>query len=293
MKMSPYSTITIIYNPNSTGPSKKLAEQARDELHAALPDQQIHLVPTQHAGHAEQLAFEIALASKRPLIISSSGDGGYHEVINGIMQAQAKGATPTTGLLPGGNANDHYHSLHTDALVENIRSGTEQIIDVLKLSSGETERYAHSYIGLGLTASVGRKLTQANLNRVNEAWIVLSSLLNFHATSIEVQRKTIVFHSLLFTNIGRMAKVFTVASDTRVDDGVFEIHLLPKQRRAKFLFSLIKASTKGLYDVSQSKNFSMKTLRNTPVQLDGEVMTIQKGARIDISMEHQVLRCII
>lgn len=291
--MSPYTTITIIYNPNSTGQSKHLAEQTREQLREAFSDQQIFLMPTEHAGHAEQLAFELALASKRPLIISSSGDGGYNEVVNGLMKAQAKGATPTAGLLPGGNANDHYHSMHVGELTESIRSSNEQVIDVLKLSTDNTERYAHSYIGLGLTATVGRKLTKANLNRVNEAWIVLSSLLNFHTTSVEIQRKTVAFHSLVFTNIGRMAKVFTVACDTRTDDGVFEVHLLPKQRRLKFLLSLIKASTRGLYNVSQARSFSLKTIRKTPVQLDGEVITIQKGARIDISIEHQVLRCII
>lgn len=291
--MSPYSTITIIYNPNSTGPSQRLAEQTRLALREALPDQQIFLVPTEHAGHGEQLAYQLALASKRPLIISSSGDGGYNELVNGILQAQAKGAKATSGLLPGGNANDHHHSLHTDDFVQSIVHGKEQVIDVLKLTSDDTERYAHSYIGLGLTAKVGHKLTEANLNRVNEAWIVLTSLLNFKPTSVVINKKTIAFHSLVFTNIGRMAKVFTVASDTRTDDGKFEVHMLPKQRKLRFLFSLIKASTTGLYNVSQTNKFSLSTLKPTQVQLDGEIITIKKGARIDISMEHQVLHCIV
>lgn len=291
--MSPYSTITIIYNPNSTGPSKRLAEATRLELREALPDQQVFLVATEYAGHAEQLAFELALASKKPLIISSSGDGGYNEVVNGIMRAQAKGANATSGLLPGGNANDHYHSVHTGKFVDSVQHGTEQAIDVLKLSSADTVRYAHSYIGLGLTANIGHKLTEANLNRVNEAWIVLTSLLQFRTTTVTVGQKTARFHSLIFTNIGRMAKIFTIAGDTSITDGKFEMHFLPLQRKLTLAFSLLKASARGLYDTRQADNFTLTTNKPTKVQLDGEVMTIKKGARIDISMEHQVLRCII
>src|SRR3982750_2899542 len=110
-RMSGYDAITIIYNPNSTGPSEAKARVLHEDLIKRRKRTKITLTPTKRAGHAEDLAYKAAHANRRALIISSSGDGGYHEVINGALRAQLEGAKPTVGLLPAGNANDHYHSL--------------------------------------------------------------------------------------------------------------------------------------------------------------------------------------
>ena len=163
-----YTTIAIIYNPNSTGSSKQLAKEFADKVQSQLPKQKIELIATTHAGHAEELAYSLSKKTKHPLIISSSGDGGYNEVINGALKAQKEGNHPTTGLLPAGNANDHFNNLHNDDLVDLIVDGISKNIDVLKLTytaeGQETERYAHSYIGLGLTSVVGNQLNKKKLN---------------------------------------------------------------------------------------------------------------------------------
>ena len=119
-----FSTIAIIYNPNSTGSSRKLAEEYANILQKRMPAQKIELIGTEHAGHAEELAYSIAKNSKHPLIISSSGDGGYNEVINGAYKAREEGANPITSLLPAGNANDHFRNLSSDDLVEHIVNET-------------------------------------------------------------------------------------------------------------------------------------------------------------------------
>ena len=56
------------------------------ELERRMPTTPVRLSPTQHAGHARDLArWEAQTGS--PLIISVSGDGGYNEVVDGVMQA--------------------------------------------------------------------------------------------------------------------------------------------------------------------------------------------------------------
>ncbi|MBC7942921.1 acylglycerol kinase family protein, partial [Candidatus Saccharibacteria bacterium] len=159
-----YTTVAVIYNPNSTGPSETLAKIFETNLRLKLPKQKIELIATEHAGHGEELAYLIAKSSKNPLIISSSGDGGYHEVINGVMKAQNEGFQSITGLLPAGNANDHYNNLHNEDIIDLIIKNKTKKIDLLKIvstSKGKSiERYAHSYIGFGLTPSVGKELNK-------------------------------------------------------------------------------------------------------------------------------------
>src|SRR5206468_12869554 len=151
--MPHYTAITIIYNPISTGPGEKMADKLAATLKKTLPKKIISVVPTEYAGHAEVLAYKAAKASKRPLIISASGDGGYHEVVNGLMKAQQEGSQPVAGLLPAGNANDHYRHVHKGDIVEAILNAREKQIDLLKLSAISKRRpitrFAHSYIGLG------------------------------------------------------------------------------------------------------------------------------------------------
>src|SRR5437764_2946213 len=98
-----FSTVLIIYNPNSTGNSAGAARDLQKRLQTSLK-LPIRLLPTHYSGHAEELAYTGAKEHHNPLLVSSSGDGGYHEVINGAMRAQLTGAKPVCAVLPTGNA---------------------------------------------------------------------------------------------------------------------------------------------------------------------------------------------
>ncbi|WP_181037657.1 acylglycerol kinase family protein, partial [Arthrobacter sp. ZGTC412] len=83
-----FELIVIIFNPNSTGDAPKLAEQLRSRLADLLPyAADIRLQPTAHAGHAVDLAREAARSARDVLVVSVSGDGGYNEVVNGVMHS--------------------------------------------------------------------------------------------------------------------------------------------------------------------------------------------------------------
>ena len=83
-----FESIVIIFNPNSTGDAPELAQQLHDRLKELLSYQpEITLQPTEHAGHAVDLAREAAGKGGDVLVVSVSGDGGYNEVVNGVMQA--------------------------------------------------------------------------------------------------------------------------------------------------------------------------------------------------------------
>lgn len=290
-----YTSITILYNPNSTGDSKANAKEFKVALaEKGLTD--VVLKATEHAGHAEELAYELAKASKHPLIISSSGDGGYNEVVNGALRAQDEGAEPTTCVLPSGNANDHYNQLHNGDTAEHIATGNRRHIDVLtvtaKAAGYSWQRYAHSYVGFGVTPDIGKELTDAELNKANEVIISLKSLLKSKPFTIKENGKEQEYQSIVMSNIAKMSKVLGLAKGSAVNDGMFEVFALPPSK-AFMLGVIVKSATVGLRYTQQTDQYVFTTLRKQAVQLDGEVFDIRGKAKVEVGIHKRKLACIV
>lgn len=295
--MPAYSSISIIYNPNSTGPSQAEAKELKRKLAAYYQKSlKISLYSTKYAGHAEQIAYRVAKSSKYPLIISSSGDGGYNEVINGAMRAQAEGAKPVCAVLAAGNANDHRRTLKRMPLYEAVTSQKIEKIDLLlaTIQKGPERRirYAHSYIGLGLTPVVAVELNKQSLNAIKELWIVLKTFYKFRPFKITVNGKIYQLDSIIFTNISEMAKVLTLSKKAKVKDGKFEVISFPHHHKLRLVSKLFKASTYGLEPSKQYKSYEFTVLKKMPMQLDGEVETIDKDSQVRISSKKQILRTV-
>ena len=90
--MSPFDRIVIIFNPQSTGDAPRRPRSCGRTWRVASRTCRCDLRPTEHAGHAREIAREVA-ATGRPLLVSVSGDGGYNEVVNGVLRV---------GQRPGG-----------------------------------------------------------------------------------------------------------------------------------------------------------------------------------------------
>lgn len=289
--MSAIKKIIIIYNPNSTGDGKINAETFQESI-AARSKLPVTLQPTDYAGHAEELVKKIKNAAGT-MIISSSGDGGYHEVINGVL-AHKEPSSLVTGLLPSGNANDHYHAVHRGNTVNRILKGDVQTIDVLKITIGDWTRYAHSYAGIGLTPHIGEKLTQAKLNPYNEVWLTVRYFFSSRPVRIRVGNKTRRYDSLIFSNIKRMSKYMTLSTQAQVSDGKFEVTGSRAGSISKLLRHLFKASTTSLTDeASHVTSYTFTALRPLALQLDGEVFHFKSGAVVEVSVAKKALRCII
>lgn len=292
-----FDSVSIIYNPNSTGDSAKNAKELKTELISLFPKLHIVLRKTEYAGHAEKLAFVISNSSKMPLIISSSGDGGYNEVINGAIQAQIKGAKPICAVLASGNANDHSRALQNDSLLKSIKAGKTRHIDLLKIviRNGDNieERYAHSYIGLGLTPAVAIELNKTDLNAFKELLIVLRTFYKYKPFKIKHKNKVLKQDSIIFANIGEMAKVLTISKQSKPNDGFFEIVSFRHNHKMNLVRKLVKATVKGLDTPKKSKSYSFTVLKTTPAQLDGEIMKIKPRSSVLITSEHKLLRTII
>lgn len=287
--------IRIIYNPNSTGPSRQDALELMRELRTRYKGIDVRTMRTKYAGHGEEIGREYALKGKPMILISSSGDGGYHDLINGVLSVPRHKVI--TGLLPGGNANDHYHALHRGDTLQRLRRADADTIDVIRVevqvNGRPWTRYAHSYAGIGLTAHIGEALTKTKLNRVREVWIVITHLFTHSPVRITVDGKSRRYDSIIFSNIPRMSKVITLADDALVTDGKMEVTELETRNVWTMLTHLVRGATRGFKTERRTDRYEFRCRRRTAMQLDGEVYYFAARTTVTVSVEPKRLQCII
>ncbi len=286
-----FDRIVVIFNPQSTGEAPQLAEQLRAVLAQRLPEMPLRLCPTEHAGHARELAGQAA-ATGRPLIVSVSGDGGYNEVVDGVLQAGHPDVV--CAVMAAGNANDHRRSTGERPLADAVVAGEVRRIDLLCLTVGTGShartRYAHSYIGMGLTPIVAIDLEKGGKGSMQEIVSVVRTFVRFRPFTVELPdgaRRS--FDSLLFANIAQMAKYATLSEDGRPDDGQFEVIALPHTAKWRVLGVALKAAIRGLGPQPTARHYEFTTLKPTPIQLDGELLTLDAGTRVSVDIAPKAL----
>jgi diacylglycerol kinase (ATP) len=281
-----FDRIVVIFNPQSTGPAAQRAKELEAALAERLPDTPLQLCPTERAGHARELAAKAAVTG-RPLIVSVSGDGGYNEVVDGVMQTGNRDAV--CAVMAAGNANDHRRSTGERPLVDAIVDGAVRRIDLLRLTIGNDSdahtRYAHSYIGMGLTPIVAIDLEKGGKGSFKEIVSVVRTFAKFRPFTIDVDPGGLrSLDSLLFANIDEMAKYATLSEDGRPDDGRFEVIALPHTAKWRILAVAFKAATRGLGPQPTARHYRFTTVKPTPMQLDGEVIALDAGTSVSVDI---------
>ena len=289
--MSPFDRILIIFNPHSTGDAPQSAEELRAELARRLPGVPLEMCPTQYAGHARELAREAA-GTGRPLLVSVSGDGGYNEVVDGVMQAGTDRAV--CAVRAAGNANDHRRTTRQRPLADAIVAGDVRRIDLLRLTLGSgpeaQTRYAHSYIGVGLTPVIAVDLEKGGKGSWREILSVVRGFSRFRPFPIRLEdgrRRTI--DSLLFANITEMAKYATLSDGGRPDDGRFEVITQRRTGKLRVLATAVRAATRGLGPQPSTTHYAFTTLAPMPLQLDGELVELEQGTPVAVDIAPQAL----
>lgn len=288
--------IIILYNPNSTGDSEQLATKLHDELEQGNLSHHftVTLRATEYAGHAEEIAASHARSGKPCTIISSSGDGGYHEVINGAVSHEK--SRVITGVLPAGNANDHHNAVGNDtqSLIDSILHENHHTIDLLRVNgtvNGKPwTRYAHSYAGIGIVARAAKDLTKKRPNAAQEKWLVAKSLVSFRYVKIIENGSKHRYSSLIFSNIAIMSKVLKLADSASLTDGKFEVNRIRFHSKLRLLLYLITAAIIGLKPTESVSHYTFTTIKPTDIQLDGEVYTIDADCLVTIESAQKRLR---
>jgi diacylglycerol kinase (ATP) len=281
-----FDRIVIVFNPQSTGDAPASAEELRAELARRLPDVPLELCPTRYAGHAREIAREVA-ATGRPLLVSVSGDGGYNEVVNGVVLAGNDHAV--CAVRAAGNANDHRRTTRERHLADAIVAGDVRRIDLLRLTLGSDPdaqvRYAHSYIGVGLTPVVALDLEKGGKGSWREIVSVLRGFARFRPFPIRLEdgrRRTI--DSLVFANISEMAKYATLSAGARPDDGLFEVVTQRRTGKLRVLATALQAATRGLGPQPSTTHYAFTTLAPMPLQLDGELVELDADTPVAVDI---------
>lgn len=289
--MAPYDRIIVIFNPASGGTAARLAEQLRLQLASRVPGVPVSMEPSEFAGHARGLA-RITAAVGRPLIVSVSGDGGYNEVINGVMEVPDSQAV--CALLAAGNANDHHRSIRRLPLIEAIMRSEVRRIDLLRLSQGlgraSWAHYAHSYIGLGLTPNMAIGLKAGKRGTLRELVSVLRTFGGLQPVEIirdDGSRAKI--DSLILANVPLMAKYGRISEAGEPDDGLFEVIVLPHARRWRIVLMTLRAVTVGLGAQPSVSRYGFTPVQAIPVQIDGEILHLAANIPVTVESEHRAL----
>lgn len=285
MAKQPYDFIAVIYNPNSTNDAEAKAKRfASAALKARF---RVKLRATTRAGHAREMAREFTLRYQRPLLIAASGDGGYNEVINGVMDAKKTDATrrPVVAIIAAGNANDHKRLTRGNTpLITLLIRNKPKPLELLHIVCGDVDRYAHSYIGLGITPEVGIELNRHQLNRWRETLIVLNAFRKFQPFYIERSGKRRKLSSLIFANLPGMAKVIKLDTEQNsLHDGKFEVITFRYRGKFILLLDLLRSVVRGNAKALQVAEYSFKTVHKTAIQLDGEIETLPARRKATVS----------
>ena len=294
-KTTPYDRVVLIFNPQSSGDAPRLAQELRTNLAGRLLDVPVEMSPTQHAGHARDLARRVA-GIGTPLIVSVSGDGGYNEVVDGVMQAGNPDAV--AAVMAAGNANDHRRTTAEGPIADAIVAGQVRRIDLLRLTLGSGpnagSRYAHSYIGLGLTPVVAIDLEKGGKGSLKEIASVVRTFARFRPFTVELEDgERRQFDSLLFANITEMAKYATLSEAGDPGDGKFEVITVPHTSKWRVLGVAIKAATRGLGPQPTATHFGFTPLKPIPLQLDGELLRLDPGSPVSVDIAPHALSTIV
>ena len=278
--MKTFDAIVLIYNPKSTNDAKSKAEDFKFSLKKI--GYTAKLSPTDHRGHAQEIAHSIVAKYVRPLIISVSGDGGYNEVINGVMDAQHKHPTckPVVAVIGAGNANDHKRLTRGETpLIKLIAKAKPKPLDLIKLSTKGVHRYAHSYIGLGITPEVGIELNKHELSFFKELGIVIRTFRNFKPFEVMIDGEKKKLGSLVFANVNGMAKVLKLSRHETLNDGKFDIVRLPYHGTGRLLLDMSLMAIRAKR-APTAQRYKFHSISRLPVQLDGEIEYIAAHSEV-------------
>ncbi|MDR6436747.1 diacylglycerol kinase family enzyme [Paenarthrobacter nicotinovorans] len=288
-----FDRVVLIFNPDKPGMGAQI-DAIEQELLAALPDMKVQAQPTAFAGHARELA-RSAASKGSPLIISVSGDGGYNEVVNGVMDVPSTRAVWT--VLPAGNANDHFRSMPVRQLREAVRNGSVRPMDLLRITLGgesaDRIQYAHSYIGFGLTPLMAIGIEKGGKGKILELLSVTRTLSSLEPFELErSDGATAEFDSFVLANISRMAKYGTVSENNNPNDGQFEVVTLPHTGRWRMALMTLRAVTLGLGRQPSVNSYSFISRNAIPCQIDGKVVHIPANTQVLVESAKHALTII-
>lgn len=219
-------------------------------------------------------------AGSADVIVIGGGDGTMASAGGALV-----GAGLPVGILPLGNSCDLARSLAIPRdPVEACRlvlEGSQHAIDIASVNG-------HSYFNMasmGLSVSVAERLTRdakkrwGVLNYPKLLWDAVQATRSFHAEiDCDGDRQRVHAIQVGVGNGKFYGAGMTVVHDSRIDDGLLHVHVIPPMSRLKLLL-LFPFVRWGYFDkaepvvVMKGRRITVATSRPRSVNADGEIVT--------------------
>ncbi len=256
---------------------RQLIEDGFSELNANYK-----IFETTHAGHASELTRE-AIEDGYNIVTAVGGDGTINEVVNALT-----GSNVALGIIPAGTANLLASELKIPTDIKKackiICQGTQKQIDTLQINE-------HIYTvtaSAGFDAHVVKEVDDENAKSI---WGALSYVLiafreiyryPHHRIKIRTEEgKVMSVYALFIQNARTYATGYPLSPKSKLDDGVFEVLIIPTRNLFK-LISYNTSKTKRSHYMELNNVKALEIKSHHAIQTDGDF--ICKGpAKIKIN----------
>ncbi len=280
----PDGPVPLIYNPAAGGGRGRVRFKEAEALFA-LRDIELESVPTEHPGHATDLAAELSASS--PVLFVMGGDGTLSEASEGILAA---GHDPLLGFLPAGTGNDFLREFgFKDRLqaIDRITMGKPRRIDAARLRyehDGDVRlRHWINVFGTGFAAQAAATTNKRFKWAGGQAYNlgILNELIRLKSSPTRIvldgEERHGDFQMVMVCNSIHTGGAMQMAPMARPDDGWLDVLTVEGVGKAELIRLLTKVRDGGHVShhkvrFDRAKQIRIEPERPSPLLVDGEVM---------------------
>ena len=238
---------------------------------------------SEHPGHVTELAAE-AIRGGASRLVAVGGDGTVHEVVNGLLSADAHGVE--LAVLPRGTGRDFARSLSIptsfDDAVRVAVSGAVRAVDAGRASYAGGEAWFANFAGCGISGAIARdanKSSKALGGRLSFMVSTVKVFARWKSVAVEVEidgeRRAGPMFEIVAMNGPYAAGGMKLAPEGRPDDALLDCVLFGDITKLDFLTTFPKIYRGGHLAHPKIEHLRGRTVgieadQPLPVVLDGE-----------------------
>ena len=302
-----FEKFIIIYNPASTNSRRSRKRIA--ELKELFPSKEVIVEETSPGGYDENRKIIIKLAKKfdkKTVVCIAAGDGTVSTVLDVLLaDSSVSPQAKKVPILPlwGGNANDLAYMINGRPGKLSMKTIFEQgsIVPIYPMSvqfkddKGTHKKIAACYVSFGASAYATQ---QAELPKnkkkkihalpgtrmVTEFFVVAGSLIKARTFTVQIDGRRQSIYERIFVNGSRIAKLDRLPIKLN-EKAFYEATIEHKHPKAFIsLLSALKILRNRSYGEITGEDRSFILEEDAWSQIDGEVMKLSKGTKVDISL---------
>ncbi len=216
--------------------------------------------------------------------MAAGGDGTINEVVNGLMLAEAEGATSRLGVMPIGSGNDFAGSLGIPLdlrqAAQRLARGVVRRIDLGRVNG----RYFDNNVGLAFEAMIGIEAHRITWLRGQPQYLlaVFRAMASYPFPVVDIYKDDgdRLAKQILMISVGnnrRNGGGFLVNPDAVPDDGLLDmciVDAIPRLQILRLLPKAMKGTHRGepVVEMTRSTRLVVESTDPLPVHADGEIL---------------------